>query len=97
MITLDSTPRLVPAARLRFDRASGRMMLLCPERGLVLNTSAATILRLCTGEHRVHDLIEGLLRAHGGTRDAIERDVLGFLCELERRRLIVAAPARELA
>ena len=48
-----SRPRLAPKARLRFDRKSSRYMLLYPERGLVLNATAADVVQLCTGEHTV--------------------------------------------
>ena len=34
-------PRLAPKVRLRWDRKDGRYMLLYPERGLVLNATAA--------------------------------------------------------
>ena len=40
-------------ARLRFDRKSSRYMLLYPERGLVLNPTAADVLQRCDGRaHR---------------------------------------------
>jgi pyrroloquinoline quinone biosynthesis protein D len=90
-----SAPRLSPSVRLRFDRVSGRTLLMCPERGMVLNESALAILELCTGEHSVSDMIERLLSTHGGQRAVIERDVLTFLRELERRRLVIAAPAKD--
>jgi coenzyme PQQ biosynthesis protein PqqD len=84
-----TVPRLVPAARLRFDRIAGRMLLLYPERGMVLNPTAAAIVELCTGEYRVSEMVELLLRETGGPRAQIERDVLAFLGELERRRLLL--------
>jgi pyrroloquinoline quinone biosynthesis protein D len=96
VIGLDSKPRLAAAARLRFDRVGDRMMLLYPERGIVLNGTALAILELCTGEHRVRELIDRLLRTHAATRAEVERDVLAFLRELERRRLLVA-PAVKVA
>ena len=40
-----SRPCLAPKARLRFDRKSSRYMLLYPERGLVLNPTAADVLQ----------------------------------------------------
>ena len=91
MIGPDSAPRLARAARLRYDRIAGRMMLLAPERGLVLNESAAAIVALCTGEHRVRDVADRLHQALGISRERVERDVLDFLHELERRRLLEEA------
>ena len=48
-VSADSRPQLARKARLRTDRISGETLLLFPEHGLVLNPSAAAILRLCDG------------------------------------------------
>jgi len=91
VIEAGTSPRLVPAARLRFDRVRRRMLLLYPERGMVLNATAAAIVELCTGEYRVSEIVELLLRETGGPRAQIEHEVLAFLRELERRRLLLPA------
>ena len=57
-----SRPRLAVKARLRFDRHAQRFMLLYPERGLLLNSAAADILRLCTGGVTVETIV-GMLSA----------------------------------
>jgi hypothetical protein len=48
-VSADSRPQLARKARLRTDRLTGETLLLYPEHGLVLNQSAAAILRLCDG------------------------------------------------
>lgn len=48
-VSADSRPQLARKARLRTDRLTGETLLLYPEHGLVLNESAAAILRLCDG------------------------------------------------
>jgi pyrroloquinoline quinone biosynthesis protein D len=48
-----SRPRLARKARLRRDPIDGRLVLLAPERGLVLNDSAASIVELCDGRQVV--------------------------------------------
>jgi pyrroloquinoline quinone biosynthesis protein D len=48
-VSADSRPRLARKARLRTDRVTGETLLLYPEHGLILNASAAAILRLCDG------------------------------------------------
>jgi hypothetical protein len=48
-LSADSRPRLARKARLREDRIAGQTLLLYPEHGLVLNPSAAAIVRLCDG------------------------------------------------
>jgi hypothetical protein len=40
-LAADARPRLAPKVRLRWDRKDARYMLLYPERGLVLNATAA--------------------------------------------------------
>jgi coenzyme PQQ biosynthesis protein PqqD len=87
---IPSRPALAPKARLREDRASGGTMLLYPERGLALNPTAASILKLCDGERTVDGIVEQLQREYA-ERPAPElrQDVLDFLGEMARRGLVV--------
>jgi len=89
VISTESRPRLASKARLRFDRKGERYMLLYPEKGLVLNPTAAEIVRLCTGEHTVGAIIE-LLREKYPTqaREALARQVVEFLCAMADRGLV---------
>ncbi len=89
MISTDSRPRLVAKARLRFDRKSERYMLLYPERGLVLNPTAADIVQLCTGEHTVAVIVERLVEKYATQpRAVIEREVTEFLGAMTDRGLV---------
>ena len=91
-MTIDSRPRLAARARLRYDRHAAEWLLLYPERGLALNTQAAAIARLLTGEHSVQEIVTHLLAEFPtASRDAIERDVLAFLQSLEARCLVDAS------
>ena len=56
-------------------------MLLYPERGLVLNATAADVVQLCTGEHTVAAIVERAGRAvrAPARATAVEREVLAFL------------------
>ena len=78
-VSAESRPRLARKARLRTDRLSGDTLLLYPEHGLVLNPSAAAILRLCDG--RSASEIAGELGAPLA-------DVLEFLTTLRDRGLV---------
>ncbi|HEY0478793.1 MAG TPA: PqqD family peptide modification chaperone [Kofleriaceae bacterium] len=78
-VTADSRPRLARKARLRTDRLTGDTLLLYPEHGLVLNPSAAAILRLCDGRSAAD--IAAALGAPLG-------DVLEFLAALSDRGLV---------
>ena len=88
MIALDARPRLASKARLRFDRKTERHMLLYPERGLVLNPTAADVVRLCTGEHTVQAIVERLAEKYPSPRETLEGEVLAFLGEMADRALV---------
>ena len=82
-------PRLSPKVRLRFDRRTGRDLLLYPETGLDLNRTATEIARLCTGEWTVNDIAQHLARIHIETSQVdITRDVRDFLKTLADRGLL---------
>ena len=89
MIAPESKPRLSPKARLRYDRHTGQHMLLYPEKGLQLNSTAAAIAALCTGQHSVSEIVAQLAALHpAAPREQIERDVHALLEQLEQRGLL---------
>jgi coenzyme PQQ biosynthesis protein PqqD len=89
VIAADARPRLAPKARIRFDRRTDRYMLLYPERGLELNPTAADIVRLCTGEHTVTEMVELLAEKYPAQpRAAIEHEMEEFLDALAERGLV---------
>ena len=64
-------------------------MLLYPERGLVLNATAADVAQLCTGDHTVAAIVERLAEKYAPhPREAVAREVLGFLSAMAERGLI---------
>ena len=86
-------PRLAAKARLRYDRKSTRYMLLYPERGLVLNPTAADIVQLCTGEHTVEAIVQRLAEKYASQpREAIAQEVQTFLDAMAARGLVHAEP-----
>lgn len=78
-LSADSRPQLAGKARLRTDRLTGETLLLYPEHGLVLNPSAAAIVRLCDGRS-IGDIAAALA--------APVDDVLEFLTTLRERGLV---------
>ena len=78
-LSAESRPRLARKARLREDRVAGQTLLLYPEHGLVLNPSAAAIVRLCDGRS-VRDIATEL--------SAPLDDVLELLAALSDRGLV---------
>ncbi|MEO6307838.1 MAG: pyrroloquinoline quinone biosynthesis peptide chaperone PqqD [Nitrospiraceae bacterium] len=82
-------PQLSPKVRLRFDRRTGRYLLLYPETGLELSRTATEIARLCTGEWTVDEIAQYLAHIHSEVSLVeITRDVHGFLKTLAGRSLI---------
>jgi coenzyme PQQ biosynthesis protein PqqD len=86
-----SRPRLAAKARLRYDRKSSRYMLLYPERGLVLNPTAADVLQRCDGERTVGSIVEELAQKYGHGTPAVEREVMTFLERMADRGLVQSA------
>ena len=63
-------------------------MLLYPERGLVLNDTAAVILNLCDGERSVGEIVEAVRSRYVGAPAAhVEERTLRFLDALAERGL----------
>jgi coenzyme PQQ biosynthesis protein PqqD len=89
VISTEARPRLAPKVRLRFDRRGERWMLLWPEKGMVLNPTAADIVQLCTGDHTVGAIVARLAEKYTTeTHDGIERQVTDFLNALADRGLM---------
>lgn len=85
-------PRLSPKVRLRFDRRTGRHLLLYPETGLELNDTATAIARLCTGEWTIDEMVDQLTRAYDdASPDEITRAVRAVLGVLTDRGLLDGA------
>lgn len=93
MIATDARPRLAPKVRLRFDAKSDRFMLLYPERGMVLNPTAADIVQRCTGELTVTEIVAQLAEKYAPQpREAVEREVVQFLDAMVERALVRSEP-----
>jgi pyrroloquinoline quinone biosynthesis protein D len=59
-ILVDSVPKLVSKARLKYDKVRAKHLLLLPEKVVVLNETAASILSLCDGNRTLHMIAEKL-------------------------------------
>ena len=88
--TIDK-PRLSPKARLRWDNVEKRHMLVFPEAALLLNETAAAILKLCDGERTVEQVIDTLAQQFvGADRKMIADEVTELLARLRTRGLLEA-------
>ena len=82
-------PKLARKARLKLDRHANRFMILYPERGLELNDTAAAIAHKLDGVRSIATIADELAQEHeGAPRDAIEKDVVAFVCELQGKGLL---------
>lgn len=90
MISAETRFRLAAKTRLRFDRKSSRYMLLYPERGLLLNPTAADVLQRCDGERTVGSIVAELARQYSHDVPKVEREVLDFLQTMADRGLVQA-------
>jgi len=82
-------PKLAPKVKLRYDRKADRTMLLYPEKGLVLNPTAADTVKLCTGESTVRDIAIELSKKYSNATATIERDVISLVGSLAERGLVL--------
>ena len=75
---------LAKKARLKWDEREKKFMLLYPERGLLLNETAAEIVKMCDGS-RTQEEIRAFFAPRG---EAASAEVAEFLEELRTRNLL---------
>ena len=84
----DAKPRLPKGVRLRHDQARGEWLLLAPERILKADTIAIEILKRCTGERTIRDIVDDLAAVDAADRARIATDVRALLAELAAKRML---------
>ena len=82
------SPRLAAKAKLRFDRKAGKTMLLYPEKGLVLNDTAAETLKLCTGSLTVAQIIGELTAKYNQEASVVQKEVISLIASLADRGVV---------
>jgi coenzyme PQQ biosynthesis protein PqqD len=92
LLELSQKPKLAPKAKLRLDAKTGKYILLYPEKGLLLNATGAAILKLCTGDHTLSQIITRLASEFQSEPAALEPEVLTFVQGLLDRGLLQAEP-----
>lgn len=81
-------PKLARRARLRWDERDEKWMIVYPERGLVLNASAAAIVKLCDGTRSVDEIAEALAAASGAPLERVAGDVRTLVARLAEKRIL---------
>jgi pyrroloquinoline quinone biosynthesis protein D len=87
-----SHPRLPRGVRLVHNEAQGGWVLLAPERVFKADAIAHEILKRCTGEASVEQIVDDLAKAFAGApRDRIHADVVKLIGGLADKKLLELA------
>lgn len=90
-ITEQSRPVLARHAKLRFDEARQRWVILAPERVLAPDEIAVEILQLCDGTRNVEQVIDTLATKYAAERAVIAADVMTMLRDLADKGFLAEA------
>jgi pyrroloquinoline quinone biosynthesis protein D len=84
----DARPKLPRGVRLTHNEAQGGWVLLAPERVFKADPIAAEIVKRCTGEATVDDIVDDLAKTFNAPRERIMVDVSAMLSGLVDKRLM---------
>jgi coenzyme PQQ biosynthesis protein PqqD len=86
-LSLTDRPQLRRGVRAATDPLSDETVLLFPEGVLILNETAAVVVRQCDGCHSVAEVVQAVGEVYDGV--AVE-DVMSLLRDLIAQKLVVA-------
>jgi len=85
-------PKLPRGVRLTHNEAQGGWLLLAPERVFKADQVSHEILKRCTGEATLGEIVDDLVKSFpGAPRDRIRADVAALLAGLVDKRLMELA------
>jgi pyrroloquinoline quinone biosynthesis protein D len=87
-ISPDAKPRLPRGVRLTHNEAQGGWVLLAPERVFKAEGPASEIIKRCTGEATVAEIVDDLAKTFNAPRERIAADVSAMLTGLVDKQLI---------
>jgi pyrroloquinoline quinone biosynthesis protein D len=87
-IAPDAKPRLPRGVRLTHNEAQGGWVLLAPERVFKADAIAVEILKRCTGEATIDDIVDDLAKTFNAPRERIHTDVTALLRGLADKKLL---------
>jgi pyrroloquinoline quinone biosynthesis protein D len=88
IVTPDAKPRLPHGVRLVHNEAQGGWVLLAPERVFKADAIAAEIVKRCTGEASIDDIVDDLAKSFAAPRERIMTDVAAMLAGLVEKKLL---------
>jgi pyrroloquinoline quinone biosynthesis protein D len=83
-----SHPRLPRGVRLTHNEAQGGWILLAPERVFKADAIAVEILKRCTGEASVAQIVDDLAKTFNAPRERIHADVTKLIGGLADKKLL---------
>jgi coenzyme PQQ biosynthesis protein PqqD len=86
-LSLTDRPQLRRGVRVGTDPLSEETVLLFPEGVLILNETAAAVVRQCDGNHSVAEVVQAVGNVYSGVA---AEDVLSLIRDLMAQRLLVA-------
>jgi len=87
-VSPDARPHLPRGVRLVHNEAQGGYVLLAPERVFKADAIAVEILKRCTGEATVAQIVDDLARTYQAPRERIATDVTQLLQGLADKKLL---------
>ena len=87
-VSPNAKPKLPRGVRLTHNEAQGGWVLLAPERVFKAEGPAHEIIKRCTGEATVAEIVDDLAKTFNAPRDRIETDVTAMLTGLVDKRLM---------
>jgi pyrroloquinoline quinone biosynthesis protein D len=87
-LSLTDRPQLRRGVRAAADPLSGETVLLFPEGVLVMNETAAAVVRTCDGNHSVADVVQSVGEVYD---DVAVEDVMSLLRDLIVQGLLLAS------
>jgi len=88
-----AVPRLKSHVRLQFNEARGQWIVQAPERVLMPDEIAISVLKRCDGTANIAVIAASLAREYDAPPETVENDVLEMLQELAEKGIIDDARA----
>jgi pyrroloquinoline quinone biosynthesis protein D len=87
-VSRDAKPKLPRGVRLTHNEAQGGWVLLAPERVFKADQIAHEIIKRCTGEATVNEIVDDLAKTFNAPRERIAVDVDAMLTGLADKKLL---------
>jgi pyrroloquinoline quinone biosynthesis protein D len=87
-ISPEAKPRLPRGVRLTFSQKHGGWVLLAPERIFKADSTAVEIIKRCTGEVTLRQIVDDLASVFDAPRERIESDAVAMLRGLADKKLL---------